>query len=131
MSDTNVTLAMMTEGWHLYQSELSKALAPLSTEQLALRAAPHLRSIEELTRHVIAVRAGWFHNVLHEGDDHFGAFSSWKNPDAPTRSARELVDGLAVTWQVMQEALARYTPTDLQVIFERERKGQLRSFSRG
>jgi uncharacterized damage-inducible protein DinB len=41
------------------------------------------------------------------------------------------VDGLAVTWQVMQEALARYTPTDLQVIFERERKGQLRSFSRG
>ena len=46
MSDTNVTLAIMTEGWQTYQSELSKALAPLSNEQLALRAAPNLRSID-------------------------------------------------------------------------------------
>jgi hypothetical protein len=45
MGNANITLAMMAEGWQKYQSELSKALAPLSPEQLALRAAPHLRSI--------------------------------------------------------------------------------------
>jgi uncharacterized damage-inducible protein DinB len=131
MSDTNVTLAIMTEGWQTYQSELSKALAPLSNEQLALRAAPNLRSIDELVRHIIAVRAGWYHDVLREGDNAFGAISHWDEPGNPTRSASELVNGLAVTWQVMQEALARYTPTDLQVVFEDEWEGQKYTHTRG
>ena len=131
MSDTNVTLAIMTEGWQTYQSKLSKALAPLSDEQLALRAAPNLRSIDELARHIIAVRAGWYHDVLREGDDAFGALSHWDEPGNPTRSASELVNGLAVTWQVMQEALARYRPADLQVVFEEEWEGQKYTHRRG
>src|SRR2546421_2970505 len=48
MGDTNVTLAIMAAGWHAYQAQLSEALAPLTPEQLALRATPQLRSIEEL-----------------------------------------------------------------------------------
>src|SRR4051794_31535153 len=132
MSDTNITLAIMTEGWQAYQSKLSTALAPLSNEQLALRAAPNLRSIDELTRHIIAVRAGWYHGELREGDDAFGALSHWDEPGNPTRSASELVNGLAVTWQVMQEALARYTPADLQVVvFEEEWEGQTYPLTRG
>ena len=67
MRKTNVTLALMTEGWQTYQSELSKALALLSLEQLDLRAAPHLHSIGELACHIIAVRAGWYHDILREG----------------------------------------------------------------
>ena len=51
------------------------ALAPLSLDQLALSAAPNLRSIDELACHIIAVRAGWFHEVLDEGAEDFGAFS--------------------------------------------------------
>ncbi len=131
MNDTNITLAMMTEGWQMYQKELSKALAPLSNEQLALRAAPNLHSIGELARHMIAVRAGWYHDVLREGDDAFGALSYWEEPGYPTRSASELVNGFALSWQVIQEALARYTPTDLQVVFEEERKGQKYAYTRG
>jgi hypothetical protein len=50
MNDTNITLAMMTEGWQMYQRESNKALAPLSNEQLVLRAAPNLHSIGELAR---------------------------------------------------------------------------------
>jgi uncharacterized damage-inducible protein DinB len=121
----------MTEGWQTYQSELSKALAPLSNEQLALRAAPNLRSIDELALHIIAVRAGWFHAVLHEGDDAFGALSQWDEPGNPTRSASELVNGLALTWQVIQEALVRYTPTDLLVTVEDEWQGEKYSYTRG
>src|SRR5260370_16470925 len=131
MTDTNMSVAVMTEGWQTYQSELSKALAPLSPEQLALRAAPHLRSIGELARHMIAARAGWYHDVLHEGDDAFNALSYWNSPGSPIRSASEIVNGLALTWQVMQEALARYTPTDLQVVFEYELNGQTHMYTLG
>src|SRR5437667_11483843 len=59
MSETNVTLAIMSQGWQTYQKRLSEALAPLSAEQLALCAAPNLRSIAELASHIIAVRADW------------------------------------------------------------------------
>src|SRR5258707_7310454 len=103
MGNANITLAIMTEGWQKYQSELSKALDPLSPEQLALRAAPHLRSIGELARHMIAARAGWYHDVLHEEDDAFNALSYWNSPGSPIRSTSEIVSRLAATWQMMPE----------------------------
>jgi uncharacterized damage-inducible protein DinB len=110
---------------------LSEALAPLSLEQLALRAAPSLRSIDELARYVIAVRADWFHDVLDEGGDDFSAIAQWDSPDSPPRPASELVSGLAATWQVMQEALARYTPADLQETIQNELRGRTYTFTRG
>jgi uncharacterized damage-inducible protein DinB len=131
MGDANVTLAIMTEGWHTYQARLREALAPLSPEQLGLRAAPNLRSIDELARHIIAVRAGWFHNILGAGDDAFGTYHDWDKPDAPTRTASELVEGMEATWQGMQEALARFTPDDLAQTVAGERKGRRFSFQRG
>jgi uncharacterized damage-inducible protein DinB len=131
MGDANTTLAIMAEGWQAYQSKLSEALAPLTPEQLALRAAPNLRSIEELALHIIGVRAGWFHIVLREGDDAFGSYNAWAEPDALARTASELVSGLAATWQTMQEALARYTPDDLVQTVTGERNGRTYTFRRG
>jgi uncharacterized damage-inducible protein DinB len=131
MGDANVTLAIMAEGWHTYQRRLSEALAPLTPEHLALRAAPHLRSIDELARHIISVRAGWFHNILGEGDDAFGAYHQWDQPDAPARTAGELVNGLAATWQAMRAALAHFTPHDLAQTVTGERKGRTFSYKRG
>jgi uncharacterized damage-inducible protein DinB len=107
------------------------ALARLSPEQLALRAAPDLRSIYELACHIIAVRAGWFHYVLEEGDEEFGAFSEWNEPDSPPRSASELVSGLEKTWQVMQEVLERYTLADLRSTVQDEDQGQIYTYTRG
>jgi uncharacterized damage-inducible protein DinB len=114
-----------------YPKRLSEALAPLFLEQLALLAALNLRSIDELARHVIAVCADWFHNVLDEGGDDFGAIAEWDSPDSPPRPASELVSGLAATWQVMQEALARYTPADLQETIQTECRGRIYTFTRG
>lgn len=132
MSDANITLALLTEGWQAYQGELSNVLALLSQEQLALRTAPHLRSIEELARHIIAVRAGWFHFQLGQGDEAFSEIAAWMEPGYPTRSASELVNGLAVTWQVMQEALARYTPTNLQeIVYDEDEEGNKIPLTRG
>ena len=131
MSEANITLTMITEGWQNYQKRLCEALAPLSLDQLALCAAPNLRSIDELTRHIIGVRADWFHEVLSEGDEDFGAYSRWDLPDSPPRPARELVRGLEATWQAMQEALARFTSADLQENIQNEHRGKIYTFTRG
>jgi len=131
MSETSETLAFFAQGWQNYQNQLSVALARLSPEQLALRAAPGLRSIDELARHVIAVRAGWFHFNLEEGDEDFGAFQKWDGPGSLPRSADELASGLEKTWQVMQEVLGRYTLADLQAPVEDEWDGQTYTYTRG
>jgi uncharacterized damage-inducible protein DinB len=131
MSDAPVTLLIRTEDWHAYQTLLIEALAPLTPEQLALRAAPQLRSIEELARHIIGVRAGWFHNILGEGDDAFGAYHDWDQPTAPSRTADKLVHGLTDTWQVMQAALARYSPDAFEQVLTGERKGHTFAHRRG
>lgn len=130
MSETSETLTFFIQGWQNYQHQLSIALARLSPEQLALRAAPGLRSIDELARHIIAVRAGWFHYTLEEGDENFGAFSAWAEPESLPRSADELVSGLEKTWQAMQEALERYTLADLQSLVEDEWEGQIYTYTR-
>jgi uncharacterized damage-inducible protein DinB len=131
MSETGATLAIFAAGWQTYQDHLSAALAPLTTEQLDLRAAPELRSIGELARHIIAVRAGWFHIALREGDDAFAAYGGWDDPDNPPRTGAELAEGLAATWQVIREALGRYTLADLQETFQRERRGRVHTLQRG
>lgn len=131
MSETSETLAFFAQGWQNYQDQLCKAIAPLSLEQLALRAAPNLRSIDELVRHVIAVRAGWFHYNLEEGDEDFGAFQKWTEPESPSRSASELVSGLEKTWQVIQDVLGRYTLADLQSTVQDEWEGEIYTLTRG
>jgi uncharacterized damage-inducible protein DinB len=131
MSETSETLAFFTEGWQHYQNQLSRALAPLEPSQLALRAAPNLRSIEELARHIIAVRVGWFHYNLQEGDEDFAAFGKGGEPGSPPRSATELVSALEKTWQVMQEVLGRYTLADLQSTVQDESEGQIYTLTRG
>src|SRR5258708_8967584 len=131
MSETSETLAFFTKGWQNYQNQLSIALARLSPEQLALRAAPDLRSIDELARHVIAVRAGWFHYNLEEGDEDFGAFHKWEGPGSLPRAADELVSGLHKTWHVMQEVLGRYALPELQSTIQDESEGKIYTYTRG
>src|SRR5215813_2081641 len=82
MGNANITLAILTEDWQTYQSELSKALAPLSSEQLALRAAPHLRSIGELARHMIAARAEMVNDA--KSSSFCLEMWNWSNPGEST-----------------------------------------------
>lgn len=131
MSETHETLAFFRQGWHHYQGHLCRALAPLSAEQLALSAAPGLRSIEQLARHIVAVRAGWFHYNLQEGGEELLAFDAWHQHDRPPCTADELVSGLETTWQVIQEVLSRYTLADLQSTVQDEWNGQIYTLTRG
>jgi uncharacterized damage-inducible protein DinB len=113
MTDDATGVLTFYKGWEHYQELLIKALVPLTPEQLALRPAPHLRSISEDVRHLIGARTRWCHLVLGLGDETFAAFGEWDSRDAPERSAAELVSGLRGSWQVLRAALADWSPADL------------------
>lgn len=117
MSEQPLGLMPFYRGWDGYQQHLVAALAPLTAEQLRLEAAPHLRSIDQLARHIIAVRAGWLYYVLNEQDEPLEELSGWADRDAPVRSGAELARGLEATWQVLQDRLQRWTETDLEQVF--------------
>src|SRR5260370_8180650 len=66
MAENNFTLTTFYTSWKAYQDHIKGALAPLTAEQLELRAAPHLRSIGENALHIIGCRAYWFIDFLGE-----------------------------------------------------------------
>ncbi len=102
------------EGWHAYQQVIIAALRPLDEAQLALRAAPRLRSVDEIARHIIGARARWFYLLMGEGGEEFQALGKWDRRGGQARSADELISGLERTWQGMQAAIAGWTATDWQ-----------------
>ena len=112
---TKQQLLPFYKGWDTYQGQLIKAIEPLSSDQLSLRAAPHLRSIGENAAHIVGARAGWLHYVLKEGSENLVS-RKWDDPNQPASSA-ELISGLETTWKVIQDGLHRWTPADLDEIF--------------
>src|SRR5437763_16721728 len=66
MTEDNFTLTTFYTSWKAYQDHIKGALAPLTAEQLGLRAAPHLRSIGENALHIIGCRVYWFTVFLGE-----------------------------------------------------------------
>ena len=111
-----ISLLSFYKGWDAYQALLVKAVAPLSSEELALRAAPHLRSVGEIAAHIISGRVSNF-LVMGEVGAEMASLEQWDVPGAPLRSAVELISGLESTWQMIQMALVRWTPTDLDDVF--------------
>ena len=130
MTEDRISPATVYKGWDVYQQHLTKAIAPLSAEQLALRAAPNLRSIGMIATHIIAVRVRWFHNLMGEGSAEIAPIGRWDRSGEPERSAAELVSGLETTWQVIQDALARWALADLEYIFQDTYQGEEYSLSR-
>lgn len=124
MSTPSLSLSQVYKGWDHYQQQLVTVIAPLSSDQLRLRAAPHLRELGPQVAHMIATRARWLRLDLKEGDVALEALMEWDGwtPQAgwvqpPDRTAVELVSGLQTTWQVIQAALERWTTADLEDVF--------------
>src|SRR5688572_2633218 len=116
MTEQQIDLMAFYKGWDTYQALLIKALAPLSSEELALRVAPHLRSVGENVAHIISGRVSNF-LVMGEARAEMAPLETWDEGGAPPRSANELVRGLESTWQIIQMALTRWTPADLEDVF--------------
>ena len=101
-------------GWHAYQQVLTKVLASLDSEQLALRAEPDLRSVGEIAAHMIGARARWFYMGFEEGGAEFAALGKIDRRGARPRSAPELISGLETTWNGMHQAIAGWTAEQWQ-----------------
>ena len=131
MAEDNFTLTTFYTSWKQYQDHIKGALAPLTAEQLELRAAPHLRSIGEIALHIIGCRAGWFTEFLGEdcGAD-VKAYASWDVPGSPARTPAEMVQALDRTWQCMTACLARWSPDDMQQTFPDDWDGKQVDLSR-
>nr|MBA2599183.1 DUF664 domain-containing protein [Actinomycetota bacterium] len=56
------------DGWANYQGLLLSAIRELTSEQLALRTAPHQWAVWQLAGHMAGSRTYWFRDVLGEGD---------------------------------------------------------------
>ena len=120
MTELQSSMPTIYAGWQNYQALLTRALTPLSPDQLALRAAPALRSIGEIATHMIGARARWFYMLMGEGGDEFAGLGKWDRKGMPLRRAAELVGGLETTWQGMQAAIGRWTPPEWQQTWEGE-----------
>jgi len=113
MIQSPTTIAPFYKGWNEYQHHLARVVAPLTSEQMALQTAPHLRPVGMTITHIITVRAGWFYFVLNERDERLVEFTEWEEWAQPYKSSTELVRGLETTWQVIEEALNRWTVAEL------------------
>jgi uncharacterized damage-inducible protein DinB len=127
MAEENATLTTFYESWKLYQDHLTQAIAPLTAEQLSLRAVPDLRSIGELVAHIIGARVRWFDRFL--GED-VSALARWNGPDGAPDGAASLVGGLDDSWRLMADALARWNAADMQKTFGHEWQGDHYELSR-
>ncbi len=130
MADDHDTLSELYAGWKIYHGHLIDALSPLTPDQLALQAAPHLRPIGELAAHIIGARARWLHDFLGEGGDELSPLTVYGKPDLPTPTAAELVSGLQITWATLVAALDRWSADDLAESFTRTRHGETATLSR-
>jgi uncharacterized damage-inducible protein DinB len=130
MNNGQPTIDVLFPGWQSYQSLLIDALAPLSPDQLNLRAAPNLRTIEEIASHMIGARARWFYQLMGEGGEQFAAYSKWDRKDMPVCSAAELAEGLEGTWQGMQAAIARWSPEEWQQTYPAEDASEPKTITR-
>lgn len=117
MESRNDSLATVYAGWEIDRRLMVASISPLSAEELALRAAPHLRTIGHLAAHIVAARARMIYWILGEGDDELDVLAHWDGFDQPApdtiRAAADLVHGLETTGQTIQAALARWTVRDL------------------
>src|SRR5437660_3533233 len=121
MTEHQLSLSPFYAGWDVYQQHLVAAIAPLTSEQLALRSSPQNWSVGMLVAHIVSARAWWFHTRMGEGNADLAPLATWddwdENEEVPLRPAAELVVGLENTWQMIQDTLARWTPADLEHVF--------------
>jgi uncharacterized damage-inducible protein DinB len=117
MIEQALPLTMFYKGWDVFQQNLIKVISPLSPEQLAAPAASHHWSVGRVAQHIVGNRVWWFQGWMGEGSRDLASIAHWDEDAQPARSAAELVAGLEATWRMVEDALAHWTPADLEHVF--------------
>ena len=141
MADDDFTLATFTTSWKEYQDHLAAAVAALTAKQLALRAAPGLRSVGENALHMVGCRMFWFTEALSEdGGEELKPYARWNRValdapyasdeeyaralQAPVPTGAELAEGLNRSWRLMERCLARWSSADMRQTIGSEEDGE-------
>src|SRR5262249_37671408 len=115
MSENNaVTLANVYAGWGDFHQLLVKAVAPLTPEQLDLRAAPHLRTLRELKAHIVRVRIGWFHGLMGMGCPDYDDVMTFDHSGKRAWEAAELARSMETSWRLVLDSLSGWPIPDLE-----------------
>lgn len=117
------TLATFYEEWHLYQENTKRVVEALAEAQLELRAAPGARTVGEIVAHIISGRLDWFAGFMEEAADP-ALLERWSIPAPSPDSAADLLAGLDGSWQLMADAIARWTEADMAQTYPIEWQGQ-------
>lgn len=96
--------------WQDYQDALTRAIAPLSDEQLRAQVIPGQRTPGQIAEHIVFGRALHLRRTLGEQVAALAPLLGWE--DGPPRSAAEIVRGLEQTWGVIAGLLMRGSPAD-------------------
>lgn len=111
MTTDGLSLMTYYSGWDNYQISLVRTVARLTQEQLAWQPTPEHRSVGELVQHIIVDgRIDWIGNVLGEGS---AELKAWPTTPTAHEDAAELVKGLEASWQMIEDALTRWSTADL------------------
>lgn len=110
------TLPLLTfyQGWENSQQNIIEMIAPLTAEQLAAHVTPHHWPVARLAQHLVFDRVWWFQTYMGAGDPALASLVAWDEDDAPLRSAEEIVSGLQSTWQMVHDALSKWTVAELE-----------------
>jgi uncharacterized damage-inducible protein DinB len=110
--------------WTQYRSRLVGGIRDLTDQQLAISAGPGHAPIWALAAHCAGARVYWLCGVLGEAGAESTPFADpwadgWEDEPEHPRSAGELVEALETTGAIIERVLDAWTPTDLEVEFER------------
>jgi uncharacterized damage-inducible protein DinB len=126
----SASIAPFYAGWQLHQQRLTRAIAPLTPDQLRLQAAPGMLSVGVLAAHILGARAFWFHDIMGEGPPEIAGWLGLDDEEDSARPVERLVAGLEATWAMIEGVLARCTPADLEAKFQRVTPGRVRTYTR-
>jgi uncharacterized damage-inducible protein DinB len=131
MPATDPTLATFYREWEQYHTNLRTALAPLTDDQFALRAAPSLRTIGALVEHIVEGRVIWLADFTREVTPTSTELRAWLDaPEAP-RDAATLRARLDASWQLVTESLARWDDAAMLKTYPIDWRGDHYDLTRG
>lgn len=121
--------------WPQYNRRLREVVAPMTDEQLAIRASPDGLPIWATVGHTAAMRVYWVCEVIGEPGAETTPFmdaatSDWADHLDHPRGADELVEALDSTWRIVDRCLDRWTPDMLVDEIERDYDGTIQAHTR-
>jgi len=124
-------LSYVYEGWEGFNRSIVNAVADLTPAQLEFRAAPGMRSVEEVAWHIADGRVDWFRRLDAPGSPDLQAIIAERDGKPPTSyTNQDLVDWLNRTYKMVEATLAQWTVDDLYVSFHQSYQGKTYAVSR-